>query len=99
MALETASGYFMCLVSCNVNIMEVLSALFSIVFLLCSGALALIILASVWWRETTGEGLVQVVVLGDAGRSPRMQYHCLSLVQLNYSVDLIGYGGIKECGH
>ena len=78
--------------------MEILSVLFTIVFLLCSGAIALVILASVWWRETTGEGLVQVVVLGDAGRSPRMQYHCLSLVQLNYSVDLIGYGGIEDCG-
>ena len=76
--------------------METLSAVFCVVFLICSGLLALIILASVWWRETTGEGLIQVVVLGDAGRSPRMQYHCLSLVQLNYSVDLIGYGG-KNC--
>ena len=76
--------------------MEILSVLFTIVFLLCSGAIALVILASVWWRETTGEGLVQVVVLGDAGRSPRMQYHCLSLVQLNYSVDLIGYGGTED---
>lgn len=76
--------------------MEVLSVLFTIVFLLFSGAIALVILASVWWRETTGEGLVQVVVLGDAGRSPRMQYHCLSLVQLNYSVDLIGYGGTER---
>ena len=72
---------------------EVLNALFSILFLICCGGVAVIILASVWWRENTGEGLVQVVVLGDAGRSPRMQYHCLSLVQLNYSVDLIGYGG------
>ena len=80
----------------NSIMVEVLSALFSVVFLLCSGAVALIILASVWWRENTGEGLVQVVVLGDAGRSPRMQYHCLSLVQLNYSVDLIGYGGNRE---
>lgn len=75
---------------------EVLSALFSVVFLLCSGGIALVLLASVWWRENSGEGLVQVVVLGDAGRSPRMQYHCLSLVQLNYNVDLIGYGGKNQ---
>lgn len=27
-------------------------------------------------------GTVWVVVLGDFGRSPRMQYHCLSLLQL-----------------
>ena len=75
---------------------DMLSVLLSIFLLLSSGAAALIILASVWWRESTGEGLVQVVVLGDAGRSPRMQYHCLSLVQLSYSVDLIGYGGNQD---
>ena len=77
---------------------ETLSAVFCVVLLICSGLLALIILASVWWRENTGEGLIQVVVLGDAGRSPRMQYHCLSLVQLNYNVDLVGYGGKDSIG-
>jgi hypothetical protein len=34
-----------------------------------------------------------VVVLGDIGRSPRMQYHALSLLQHGYSVDIIGYSG------
>lgn len=35
---------------------------------------------------------VAVVVLGDIGRSPRMQYHALSLVnQAHMSVDFIGY--------
>ena len=64
------------------------------VLLTCSGGiLALLTLCSIRWREQSGEGLVQVVVLGDAGRSPRMQYHCLSLVQQKYTVDLIGYGG------
>lgn len=82
-----------CLLTNYIIMVELLSALFSVVFLLCGGAVALVLLASVWWRENSGEGLVQVVVLGDAGRSPRMQYHCLSLVQLNYNVDLIGYGG------
>ena len=85
-----------CLSVDKLIMVELLSALFSVVFLLCSAAVALILLASVWWRENSGEGLVQVVVLGDAGRSPRMQYHCLSLVQLNYNVDLIGYGGKKR---
>ena len=28
-----------------------------------------------------------VVVLGDIGRSPRMQYHCLSLASENVDVD------------
>jgi len=34
-----------------------------------------------------------VVVLGDLGRSPRMQYHALALANEGFSVDLIGYGG------
>jgi len=34
-----------------------------------------------------------VVVLGDVGRSPRMQYHALSLAKEGYSVDIIGYSG------
>lgn len=33
-----------------------------------------------------------VVVLGDIGRSPRMQYHSLSLAEMGYMVDIIGYG-------
>ena len=32
-----------------------------------------------------------VVVLGDIGRSPRMQYHTKSLAESNLIVDLIGY--------
>lgn len=31
-----------------------------------------------------------VVVLGDVGRSPRMQYHALSLVNAGATVTLIG---------
>jgi beta-1,4-mannosyltransferase len=34
---------------------------------------------------------VAVVVLGDIGRSPRMQYHCISLARSGIAVDLIGY--------
>jgi beta-1,4-mannosyltransferase len=37
--------------------------------------------------------VVQVVVMGDIGRSPRMQYHALSLVDAGCQVDLIGYAG------
>ncbi|KAF2173779.1 glycosyltransferase family 33 protein [Zasmidium cellare ATCC 36951] len=36
---------------------------------------------------------VQIVVLGDIGRSPRMQYHALSLATHGGKVDLIGYAG------
>lgn len=33
-----------------------------------------------------------VVVLGDIGRSPRMQYHSLSLAEHGHKVDIVGYG-------
>jgi beta-1,4-mannosyltransferase len=36
---------------------------------------------------------VQVVVLGDIGRSPRMQYHALSIAKHGGNVFLIGYQG------
>lgn len=38
---------------------------------------------------------VCIVVLGDIGRSPRMQYHSLSLAKAGYKVDIIGYGDTK----
>ena len=34
---------------------------------------------------------IQVLVLGDIGRSPRMQYHALSIAKHGAQVDLIGY--------
>ena len=37
------------------------------------------------------DATVQVVVLGDIGRSPRMQYHALSIAAHGGKVDLIGY--------
>nr|CAD7430381.1 unnamed protein product [Timema monikensis] len=40
-----------------------------------------------------GKKCVSVIVLGDIGRSPRMQYHSLSLADEGYNVDVIGYGG------
>jgi beta-1,4-mannosyltransferase len=36
---------------------------------------------------------VQVVVLGDIGRSPRMQYHTLSIANHGGRVQLVGYTG------
>jgi beta-1,4-mannosyltransferase len=36
---------------------------------------------------------VIVIVLGDLGRSPRMQYHCLSLLEAGHNVTAIGYKG------
>ena len=39
---------------------------------------------------------VFVIVLGDIGRSPRMNYHALSLVKLGYKVTIIGYEESKQ---
>ena len=37
---------------------------------------------------------VVVLVLGDVGRSPRMQYHAVSLAtSAHFHVDLIGFSG------
>lgn len=37
---------------------------------------------------------VQIVVLGDIGRSPRMQYHAISFAKHGGRVSLIGYRGM-----
>lgn len=36
---------------------------------------------------------VQIVVLGDVGRSPRMQYHASSVAQHRGTVEIVGYIG------
>lgn len=36
---------------------------------------------------------VQILVLGDIGRSPRMQYHALSIARQGGQVVIIGYQG------
>jgi len=42
---------------------------------------------------------VQVVVLGDFGRSPRMQFHALSLAdQAHFEVDVVAYTGSTPRG-
>src|SRR5262245_7244078 len=48
---------------------------------------------------------VCVVVLGDVGRSPRMQYHALALASALAEVDVVGYAGsalhpaVRDHGH
>ncbi|XP_048763993.2 chitobiosyldiphosphodolichol beta-mannosyltransferase-like [Ostrea edulis] len=40
-----------------------------------------------------GKNSVCIVVLGDIGRSPRMQYHASSFGAEGFVVDIVGYGG------
>ncbi|XP_020974009.1 UDP-glycosyltransferase TURAN isoform X2 [Arachis ipaensis] len=50
-------------------------------------------------KEGGRRGRACVVVLGDIGRSPRMQYHALSLAnQASLEVDIVAYGGSEPHG-
>ena len=44
-------------------------------------------------KASQGPSSIQVLVLGDLGRSPRMQYHAQSLLKHGAQVQLIGYLG------
>src|SRR3984885_7669059 len=44
--------------------------------------------------EKDAKTSVQVVVLGDIGRSPRMQYHALSIAKHGGRLQMIGYLGM-----
>ncbi|XP_054851285.1 chitobiosyldiphosphodolichol beta-mannosyltransferase [Eublepharis macularius] len=58
------------------------------------GALLLLLL----WRRARpagSEGRAAVLVLGDLGRSPRMQYHALALARRGFHVAFVGYAGTK----
>nr|CAD7264715.1 unnamed protein product [Timema shepardi] len=54
---------------------------------------AVVLLYVVGLNCKMGKKCVSIIVLGDIGRSPRMQYHSLSLADEGYNVDVIGYGG------
>uniref|UniRef100_A0AAA9TN32 Chitobiosyldiphosphodolichol beta-mannosyltransferase n=1 Tax=Bos taurus TaxID=9913 RepID=A0AAA9TN32_BOVIN len=51
----------------------------------------LLLVAWKHWRWGRTARHVIVVVLGDVGRSPRMQYHALSLAKSGFSVTLLGF--------
>lgn len=59
--------------------------------------LAIVVLFLVYWlrgRKDLSKSRICILVLGDIGRSPRMQYHALSFAKAGYQVDLVGFGGI-----
>lgn len=53
-------------------------------------------LAGRFKRASSENNHACVIVLGDIGRSPRMNYHCLSLAKKGYKVTLIGYQESKQ---
>lgn len=51
------------------------------------------ILCLLWLRNRREENSICILVLGDIGRSPRMQYHAISFAKEKFAVHLIGYPG------
>ena len=43
--------------------------------------------------ENPEDDHIQILVVGDVGRSPRMQYHAISVAKHGRQVDLVGYKG------
>lgn len=64
-------------------------------FLIFPSFFVLIILAvcRTYSRRSKSGKNVCVVVLGDIGRSPRMQYHAISFAKEEFTVNIIGYPG------
>lgn len=67
------------------------ASLFSISFL--QFTLALLFIVGLCFRLKRDKTHVCIVVLGDIGRSPRMQYHAKSLIVEGFQVEFFGYSG------
>lgn len=78
-----------------------IDSLITIAFVLSSALTAVILLLPSQYvppQSSTGQAekekpTVQILVLGDIGRSPRMQYHALSIARKGGKVVIIGYKG------
>lgn len=61
-----------------------------------TGIAVVIVLVAYWLRvRKDPKPRICVLVLGDIGRSPRMQYHALSCAKAGFRVDMVGFGGMK----
>jgi hypothetical protein len=80
---------------------KMIDSLITIAFVLSSALTVVILLLPSQYvppRSSTGQAetakpTVQILVLGDIGRSPRMQYHALSIARKGGKVIIIGYKG------
>ncbi|XP_076297445.1 chitobiosyldiphosphodolichol beta-mannosyltransferase [Lasioglossum baleicum] len=64
-----------------------------VIYVLCVLPLILFAMRKLYLKKYKVLKNVCVVVLGDLGRSPRMQYHVLSLIKEGFTVDFVGYSG------
>ena len=62
----------------------------TILFLVPPVFVVLYLVINYW---VAGRKSICIVVLGDVGRSPRMQYHALSFIETGFSIELVGYSG------
>ncbi|XP_015116791.1 chitobiosyldiphosphodolichol beta-mannosyltransferase [Diachasma alloeum] len=46
-----------------------------------------------WLRQKEKRKSVCIIVLGDVGRSPRIQYHGISFLKEGFDVEIVGYAG------
>lgn len=71
-----------------------IESLISVAFCLSTALTVLILLLPSQYEQSTFDKTsVQILVLGDIGRSPRMQYHALSIANRGGQVVIIGYKG------
>lgn len=75
--------------------MTVVTTLLLVACALATAALLAVVSFGLPSSSPAQKGSVQIVVLGDIGRSPRMQYHALSIAQHGGRVQLVGFMG--EC--
>lgn len=79
--------------------------LISVAFCISSALTVLILLLPSQYDPSSSAGRdkprpsVQILVLGDIGRSPRMQYHALSIARHGGQAVIIGYKGGLCLGH
>ncbi|XP_014237472.1 chitobiosyldiphosphodolichol beta-mannosyltransferase [Trichogramma pretiosum] len=53
------------------------------------------IMLSFWYKIRQKTKKICIVILGDIGRSPRMQYHAASFLKEGYEVEIVGYHDTK----
>lgn len=63
------------------------------IYLFCAIFLILFIIRKLYLNIYSVHKNVCIIVLGDLGRSPRMQYHALSFAKEGFTIDIIGYPG------
>eukprot|EP01060_Flectonema_neradi_P000950 TRINITY_DN10561_c0_g1_i2.p1 TRINITY_DN10561_c0_g1~~TRINITY_DN10561_c0_g1_i2.p1 ORF type:complete len:502 (+),score=80.15 TRINITY_DN10561_c0_g1_i2:81-1508(+) len=74
-----------------------LYSLLWLLFYFAAVAAFLLVAYSLIQRKTDGKNRVAVVVVGDFGRSPRMQYHCISLSKVVRKVFVVAVEGSSPC--